>query len=156
MSTVAFVPILFAAIASVLIGWVWYSPRVFGGMWLRLTNLSPEQTERGKKRMWIMALLGLLASMVVAGVMEYFGIAWQVYDWAGALELGFLCWIGFCAPTLLGQVLWDQKPVRLYLINALYWLLSFLAMALILLSTSSFFVQNPHDTGNTDSYVGSE
>lgn len=106
--------------------------------------------------MWVMALLGLLASMLVACAMAYFGMAWQVYDSAGALQLGFFCWIGFCAPTLLGQVLWDQKPVRLYLINAFYWLVSFFVMALVLLYTATPFVQSPYSTVNTGSYVGSE
>jgi len=123
---------------------------------MRLTNLSPEQIELGKKRLWVVALFGLLASMLVAYVMAYFGIARQVYDWAGALELGLWCWVGFCAPTLLGQVLWDQKPVRLYLIDAFYWLVSFLVMALILLYTSVLFVQNSYNTQGPGSYVGNE
>jgi len=154
---VAFIPILLAGIASSLIGWLWYSPSFFGGVWMRLSNLSPEQIERGKRRMWVMAVLGILASMLVAYVMDYFGIAWQVYDWSGALQLGFWCWIGFCAPTMLGQVLWEQKPIRLYLINALYWLVSFLVMALILLYTSTLFVQSSYTTDDgSGPYVGSE
>jgi hypothetical protein len=154
---VAAVPIVLAGIASTLIGWVWYSPHVFGGVWMRLTNLSPEQIERGKKRMWLMAVLGLLASMLVAYVMSYFGIAWQVYDIGGAINLGVWCWIGFAAPVMLGQVIWDQKPLRLYLINALYWLVAFVVMAMILLYTSLLI--NPGASANDQgdsTYVTSE
>ena len=132
MIEVAFMPILFAGIVSMVIAFVWYHPRVFGGAWTRMMNLSPEMVERGKKRMPATALVGLLANMLIAYVMNYFGIAWGVYDPIGAIELGLWCWIGFVAPVSLGMVLWEQKPFTLYLISAGYWLVSFVAMAIVL------------------------
>ena len=133
MVQVAFFPILIAGIVSVLIGWGWYHPMVFGSAWMRMSNVTPEMAERGKKRMPLMALVGLFASMLVAWVMNYIGILLAVYDIVGAVVLGFWCWVGFVAPTMLGMVLWEQKPFRLYLINSLYWLVSFVAMAVVLL-----------------------
>jgi hypothetical protein len=133
MTQVAFLPILAAGIASVLVGWIWFHPKVFGSAWMRMSNVTPEMAERGKKRMALMAFFGLLASMLIAYVMNYFGIAWGVYDWVGAIELGFWCWIGFAAPVMLGMVLWEQKPFKLYLIVSLNWLVSFVVMALVLL-----------------------
>ncbi|MBI4093751.1 DUF1761 domain-containing protein [Candidatus Kaiserbacteria bacterium] len=132
MFEVTFLPIFFAGVASVALGFVWYHPRVFGSIWMRFTNLTPEQVEKGKKRMPVMAAISLLASMLAAYVMNHFGIAWGVYDMIGAIELGFWSWVGFVAPTMLGQVLWEQKSFRLYLINALFWLVSFIVMAIII------------------------
>jgi hypothetical protein len=140
MSSVAFIPVFLAGLIPVIVGWIWYHPRVFGGAWMRMTGVTPEMAERGRKRMWITSLIGLLAGMLVAYVMDYFGIAWSVYDWGGALQLGFWCWAGFAAPVMLGSVLWDQRPVRLYLINAFYWLVVFMLMAQVLLYASVFFV----------------
>lgn len=100
---------------------------------MRMANITPEMAERGKKRMPLMAFFGLLAAMVAAYVMNYFGIAWGVYDWVGAVELGFWCWLGFAAPPMLGMVLWEQKPLKAYLIVSLYWLVAFIAMAIVLL-----------------------
>lgn len=133
MYQVTFFPILFAGIVSTLIAFAWYHPRVFGGAWARMTNLSPEQVERGKKRMTTTVPVALLASMFIAYVMNYFGIAWGVFDVISAVELGFWCWAGFVAPVMLGSVLWDQKPFRLFLINAGYWLVSLIAMAITIL-----------------------
>ena len=133
MIEVTFFPILAAGIVSAVIGFVWYHPRVFGSAWMRMSNITPEMAERGKKRMPLYAFLAFLASMLAAYVMNYFGIAWGVYDWIGAIELGIWSWIGFVAPAMLGQVLWEQKPFLLYLINAGYWLVSFVAMAIVLL-----------------------
>jgi hypothetical protein len=139
MNQVTFLPILIAGIASALLGALWYNPHVFGGVWMRMTTITPEQRERGKRRMPLYAFLGLLASMVIAYVMNYFGIAWGVYDASTALQLAFWCWIGFTAPVLLSTVLWEQKPVRFYLINAGYWLVSFAVMALVLLYVPMLF-----------------
>lgn len=133
MVEVTFLPILFAGILSVVIGFLWYHPRVFGSAWMRFTNVTPEMAEKGKKRMPLNAVIALLASMLAAYVMNHFGIAWGVYDVIGAIELGIWCWIGFVAPPMLGMVLWEQKSFKLYLINAGFWLVSFIAMAIVLL-----------------------
>ena len=133
MTEVTFWPILAAGVAAVVIAFIWYHPKVFGSAWMRMVNFTPEQSERGKKKMPLMVVFGLLSAMIVAYVMNYFGIAWGVFDWIGALELGFWCWVGFVAPTMLGMVLWEQRPFKQYLINALYWLVAMLVMAVILL-----------------------
>lgn len=133
MYDVTFWPILAAGVWSMVFGYIWFHPKVFGTAWMRLANISPEAAEKGKKRMPYMTALGLLASMLAAYVMAYFGIAWGVYDWIGAMELGFWCWAGFVAPAMLGMVLWEGKSFKLYLITSLYWLLDLMVIAVILL-----------------------
>ena len=127
-----FLPILFAGIVSAIIGFVWYHPRVFGTMWMRHSGITPETLERGKKRMPVMALIALLASMLSAYVLNRFGIAQGVFDVSGAIGLALISWVGFVAPALLGTVLWEQKPIQYYLINALYWLVAIIAMSIVL------------------------
>ncbi len=155
MFAVSFILIFIAGIASVIIGMIWYNPRVFGTAWIDLSGMTPEQQERGKKNMPLRALFGLLASMLVAYVMSYFAIAWGVYDWLGALELAFWIWVGFVCPVLLGAVLWEGKPIRLFLINSSYWLVTLAVMAVIIIGGSSYFMGDgdtyylPDDTGGT-------
>lgn len=146
MTVVTIWPILAAGAASVLIGWVWYHPRVFGTTWMRLANVTPEMAERGKKMMPLYAFVGLCASMLVAYVMNYVGIAFQIYDWVGAVfELALWSWLGFVVPILLGSVLWEQRPLKLYFINVFYWLVSFIVMALILVLGSQTSVASSYD-----------
>lgn len=118
-----------SGIVAALIGYIWYHPKVFGGAWARMSGLTPEMQEKARKRMPVMALIGFLAATLVAYVMSYVSAAWGFYDWQGALQLGFWCWAGFIAPVMLGTVLWEQKSFKLYLINALYWLLVLIVMA---------------------------
>jgi len=156
MIVVSFLPILAAGIASVLVSWAWYSPMLFGRVWMRLENFTPEMVERAKGRALLMAAVGLLASMLVAWVMSYVGILLGVYDWLGAVELGFWCWLGFAAPPMLGMVLWEQKPVRLYLIIALNWLVAFIVMALILMLGSQLISGGSYDTSGDAAYSAGE
>ncbi|MEK7156346.1 MAG: DUF1761 domain-containing protein [Patescibacteria group bacterium] len=144
---VTFWPIVAAGVASVLIGWVWYHPRVFGTTWMRLANVTPEMAERGKKMMPLSVVLSLIGSMLIAYVMNYVGIAFHIFDWVGAIfELALWCWLGFIVPTSLGTILWEQRPFKLYLINTLYWLVTFIAMALILVLGSQTSLANSYDT----------
>ena len=149
MITVGFLPILASGIASVLLGWIWYHPKVFGGTWMRIANITPEMAERGKKRMPLSAVVALIASMLIAWVMSYVGILLGVFDWFGAIELGFWCWLGFTAPPMLGMVLWEQKPIRYYLIVSLFWLLSFIVTALILVLGSQLMTGTQYGTIDT-------
>ena len=156
MDLSSFFVIFAAGMSAVLIGWVWYLPAVFGSAWMRMANMSPEMAERGKKRMPLMAFFGLLAAMVVAYVMSYVSFAWGFYDWIGALELGFWCWVGFVAPTMLGQVLWEQKPFKYYLIVVLYWLVAMLVMAQIIVLSTSFTSGFYTGSDETEDYLVGE
>ena len=154
---VTFWPIVAAGVASVLIGWVWYHPRVFGTTWMRLANVTPEMAERGKKMMPLSVVVSLCGSMLIAYVMNYVGVAFHIFDWVGAVfELALWCWLGFVVPTSLGMVLWEQRPFKLYLINTLYWLVTFVVMALILVLGSKMSLANSYDTqiDATGQYLG--
>lgn len=152
MSIVGFVPVLAAGLAAVLLGYAWYSPFLFGTVWMRIAGITPEMAERGKKKMHLNALIALIGSMVIAWVMGYVGALLGAYDWFGAVELGFWCWIGFTAVPLLGMVLWEQKPLRFYFITAIYWLLAFVVMALIIVVGPQLMSgSSQYDTGSYDS-----
>lgn len=132
MFEISFWPILAAGIANMIIGFMWYHPKAFGASWMRLANISPEMMERGKRRMPFTTAIAIAAAMLVAYVMNHFGIAWGVYDWIGAIELAFWLWVGLVAPVMLGVVLWEGKPLKLFFINSLYWFVSLIVMAVIL------------------------
>lgn len=114
---------------------------------MRLANVTPEMAERGKKMMPLSVVVSLCGSMLIAYVMNYVGIAFHIFDWVGAIfELALWCWLGFIVPTSLGTILWEQRPLKLYLINTLYWLVTFIVMALILVLGSQVSLANSYDT----------
>jgi hypothetical protein len=143
MST-SIILVLIAGVLPVIIGMIWYHPKVFGTAWARMSNISPEVADSTKRKMPLYAIIAFLASMLVAWVMSFVGMALGEYvDWVSAVELGIWIWLGFVAPTMLGMVLWEHKPFSLYLINASYWLVSLIAMALVLVLGSTLFGGTP-------------
>lgn len=124
--------ILIAAAAVSVIGMVWYHPSVFGSVWMRLANVTPETAERTRRTMALRMIVGLLAAMLMTYVLSYFSAAWGVFDVVGAVELAFWVWAGFVLPPMLGMVLWEGKSVKLYIINTLYWLVAMVTMSVII------------------------
>ncbi len=99
---------------------------------MRLINMSPEMVDKGKSQMHIRVCNAFLTSMIAAFVLNFVGVALNAFGTIGAIQLALLCWVGFVAPTFIGTVLWEQRPMKLYFINTGYWLISFVVMALIL------------------------
>jgi len=125
--------VLVAAIASFVIGWAWFSPLLFVKPWMKLRGIDPEAAMAGGMKM----PYGTMAVEFVSTLVVAFFIA-EFAAWVGAgsvmggLVLGFWIWLGFYATTLLGGVLWEKVPLKLYAIIAGRWFVSILAMAAIL------------------------
>lgn len=131
--TINYVAVLVAAIASMAIGALWYSPLLFGKLWMALSGVSEgrlaELKSRGMSKMYA---ANFVAVLVMAYVLAHFVEIWGVSDIAMAGQLAFWTWLGFVATTMLGSVLWEGKPVLLYIIGVSYYLVSLLAMTGIL------------------------
>lgn len=138
MFAVSFIPIFIAGFVTVALGWFWYHPKMFGTSWADMSGMSPELLEMGKRNMPMTIFYALLAAWLVAYVMSYFAIAWQVFDWISAIELAFWLWLGFVAPAMLGSVLWEQRPFKLYLINTGFWFFAFCATSVIIVLGMGF------------------
>ena len=76
--------------------------------------------------------LTFLTSLIMAYVLAHFISYVQAKTIADGAVLGFWLWIGFFATTQLGMVLWENKPVKLYVINTLHYLVTLAVMAAIL------------------------
>jgi len=129
-----YLAVLVAAIASMIIESLWYGP-LFGKVWISLMGFTEEKIKevkaKGMSKTYAVAFLG---SLVTAYVLAHFAIRWGAAGVGGAFELAFWIWLGFIVTTMLGSVLWEGKPVKLYILNTVYYLVSFFVMAIILVS----------------------
>ena len=120
--------VLAAAIASFIIGSLWYGP-LFGKEWRKLRAADSS----APMKMPIMEMVGefiltLITAYVLARSVAHLGAT----SWVAAMLVAVWIWIGFYATTLAGPVLWEKMPKKLYAINASRWLVSLVAMAVIL------------------------
>jgi hypothetical protein len=112
---------------------VWYSKALFGEVWMGLIGFSDADIEKAKeagmaKTMVVAFIASLVMGYVLANVVDFIQ-AKTALD--GALT-GFMIWLGFVATVLLNTVLWEKRPVKLYLINSFQILVSLVVMGAIL------------------------
>lgn len=122
--------VLVAALAGMVLGGLWYSPLLFGNMWIKLAGLS-KMKKPDQKSMWVQYSVGFVSQLVMACVLAHLLSYVIVLDVLEAIQLAFLLWLGFFATTLIGSVLWEMKSPKLYFINAGYWLTTLVLMASI-------------------------
>jgi Protein of unknown function (DUF1761) len=127
-----FLAVLVAGIAAMVVGYLWYGP-FFGKTWSQAIGLTREKMEASKKNMTTNYVIMFIGSLVMAYVLSNAFAARPFLNMGGALWLSFWIWLGFMATVLLGSVLWENKPMKLYWINSLYYLVTLWVMAIILL-----------------------
>jgi hypothetical protein len=132
MAEVNYLAILVAALAAFVLGAIWYSPVLFGRLWLKAQGWGPERMDEMRHDVGRSYGISFVCYLVMASVLA------MLFSFAGflgavdGLWLGFLCWLGFAATIGLTRHLFSDKPISLYLIDAAYQLAYLLAMGAII------------------------
>ena len=122
---VNYVAVFGAAVVSIIIGSLWYSPLLFGNAWMKSAGVSAKDINKAKKKgMGKIYLSAFIASLLMAFILANFARFVTSNSFVDGVGLGFWIWLGFVAPILLGSVLWEGKPFNFYAINSLYWLVN--------------------------------
>lgn len=127
--------VLAAAVASMVIGFLWYSPLLFAKPWMMAMGFNPEDKARiaamrkaaGPK--YLVSLLASLLAAFVLGKIFFHMVVWTSYQ---GMRVGFAIWAGFVMTVQLTDKLFGDRPWKLFLINTGYQLASCLAMGAIL------------------------
>ncbi len=126
------VRVLIAAIVSMIVGSLWYGP-LFGKTWMKLMGINKNSINKSKKKgMWKSYLVMFIGSLINFSVLGILVSVFGATNVSGAMKVGFLVWIGFVLPLMLGSVLWEGKPVKLYFLNAAYQLVMLLIASAIM------------------------
>jgi len=127
-----YVAIIVAAVVSMAIGFLWYSPSMFGKQWRKLMGIKKKDMKKMEKKGKQSMIWAFISIIVTAGVLSLI-IKWLgLNTWQAGANIGFWIWLGFVATSQLGIVLWEGKPLKLYLINAGHHLVSLAVMGAIL------------------------
>ena len=130
---VSFLPILIATLISMAIGMYWYSPSLFGRLWIRLSEIKISKINKEKKKgMALTYIIAFAAALITSYVIANFIKYTTAEGFAEGARGGFWLWLGIVAPTTLGVVLWEGKPFKLWLLNNSYNLLSLIVIGGIL------------------------
>ncbi len=126
------VAVLVAAIANMAIGFLWYSPALFGAHWMKLMGFTKKSMEKAKGKMGPMYAIAFVGTLVMGYVLAVLVNTMQVLTLAEGLQLGGLLWLGFVATVQMTEVIFGGKKWMLFVINTGYQLATILAMSTIL------------------------
>ena len=125
--------ILVSAVASFILGYLWYSPLLFGKPWMKMMGFTHQSMEEAKKKGMVKLYLGnFIATLIMVYILSHFVDYAQAKTITDGLQLGLWVWLGFIATLLFGSLLWEGKPFKLFLINSGYRLVELLIIASIL------------------------
>ena len=131
MAGINYLAVIVAAIASMVVGGIWNSPFAFGTERMKLAGMSAIASS--DRQMPVGKLLAqFVRSVIVAFVLARFVVLLGISDWMGALQLALWVWIGFNGALLIGAVIWENQPWKLYAIHAGDALVQTIVMAIIL------------------------
>ena len=133
----AYLAIVLAGLIPMILGFVWYHPKVFGNAWMKSLGFTEETMKEGN-----MAL-----TMGLATLCSIF-LAWRINGYASHTEPGMSQFVhGFyhgaygtgltAAVVLIANGLFQRNTATNLLINAFYWLLALGLMGAFLYSVAT-------------------
>jgi len=121
--------VIVAAISAFVEGALWNSPLLFGNARIKLAGLDPATEMKVSRTKPLAELVRCLAvAFVLAQVLRIAGVS----DLRGALGPAALIGFGFQAAFLVGGIIWEKLPPKLYAIHVGDALVKILLMTAIL------------------------
>jgi hypothetical protein len=127
--------VLAAAVATMVVGFLWYSPLLFARPWMVAMGYDPEDKSRMKeiqksagKSYAISFVASLVSAFVLAKIIYVTTVDTALYG----MKVGFAVWLGFVTTVQLTAKVFGNQSTKLYLINTGYQLICYLVMGVIL------------------------
>ena len=137
MHSVNWLAILVAAISTMAVGFLWYSPLLFAKPWMREMGYDPN--DKAKIQEMQKSAGPAYAGSLVASLLSAFTLA-LIFHGLGANDLhvgliaSFHVWLGFVATVQLTGALFMKQSMKLLAINTGYQLVCYLVMGAILVT----------------------
>ena len=115
--TINYLGIFFASFAAHLIGAFWYTPTLFGKLWMTAKGLTEGDMQESKSEMGRKYGLSFIGGFLVSFVMAHAHVFLNIKTIWEALAVSVWIFIGFAVPILGNGVLFDGKPITVFWIN---------------------------------------
>ncbi|MFX0019680.1 MAG: DUF1761 domain-containing protein [Promethearchaeota archaeon] len=120
--------VIVVAIIYFLIHFFWYFPFVFGNIWLKLVGKESEPKSKIIRDTIIMIPTSFVSVLMIEVIIDLTGMN----DILSALIISFLLWVGFVATIGINQNNFNDRGVKLFLLEYGFYLIGFIIAGLIL------------------------
>ncbi|HXP43250.1 MAG TPA: DUF1761 domain-containing protein [Candidatus Acidoferrales bacterium] len=127
--------VLLSALATMVVGFVWYSPLLFARRWTILMGYDPDDKAKlaeMQKSAGPSYMLSLVASVLSAAVLGKIIATAAIHTPLYGIKMGLAVWLGFVTTVQLTNALFMRQPAKLYAINTGYQLVCYVVMGAIM------------------------
>ena len=127
--------VLVSALATMVVGFVWYSPLLFARRWTILMGYDPDDKAKlaeMQKSAGPSYMLSLVASVLSAAVLGKIIAISTIHTPLYGIKMGLAVWLGFVTTVQLTNALFMRQPAKLYAINTGYQLVCYVVMGAIM------------------------
>lgn len=133
---VNYLAVLLAAVASMALGFAWYSKAILGGPWMKLKGFTSESLKAAQKDMGKYYAVSFVVALITAYVLTHvMALSKNFYDYSGLMtgvSSAFWMWLGFIMPVQVTATIFGDKKWTLLAIDTGYQLASVLAMGVVI------------------------
>ncbi len=123
--------ILLSVIIYMVLGMIWFGP-LFGKPWASMSGMNKVSKANMKKAMAPAMATSVIGAVIQASILGVAFMAATVGSFVEALGVVLLLWFGFTTTVIATNHAYTMKPVKLLLIDALFPLVTWIAMAAVL------------------------
>jgi hypothetical protein len=128
-----YVAVILATLSSMIVGSIWYTPKVFGNYWMRMADITPSgKASDAVRPIIITVIVSFITSWVLAGAAY---ISWDFYGGSflvNTLVTALILWAGFTAARFITHDAFDGRPTGLTVLNVAHELVTIVIMAVII------------------------
>lgn len=125
--------VVLAALVSWFFGALWYSPFAFAKPWMKHSGLSKERLQANSQNSMLAGAGAMVVQAIAIGV---FLSAFHPSSQIETFEISLAAWTATVLPFLLTQIIYEQKPHQLVLINGGFSLCSLLLAAAVTMAVA--------------------
>jgi hypothetical protein len=128
-----YIAVILATLSSMIVGSIWYTPKVFGNYWMRVANVTPSgKASDAVRPIIITVIVSFVTAWVLAGAAY---ISWDFYGgsfFVNTLVTALILWAGFTAARFITHDAFDGRPTGLTVLNVAHELVTIVIMAVII------------------------
>jgi hypothetical protein len=122
--------VLLATASTMVVGSIWYTPKVFGARWEKLARI--ENRANAVRAIVITVIVSFVSAWVLAGAaaiaQEFYGGSFL----ANSLITAVILWAGFTAARIVTHDAFENRPPALTVLTVTHELVTYVVMALVI------------------------
>jgi hypothetical protein len=124
--------VILATISTMIVGSIWYTPKVFGNYWMKAAGVTPGKASDAVGPIVTTVIVSFVTAWILAGTVF---MAWTFYGggfFVSAVVTGILLWAGFTAARFITHDAFDKRPAGLTVLNIAHELVTIVIMSVII------------------------